>query len=660
MTQAIISYDNDSVIPNLIDIWIEIFKFVKTKDLIKLERVNKFFSDIIINCVLINREFDLECIYRKDLIKFIIKKYKVRRVRLSKSANDEIISLLSNSHSIKIEDSGILTDCIDTINDGSSKYLSKTKVLHLRDCNISDAFFKNLSEIRELSIAMNDIQPITNRCLINIPNYCKLEVLSLTCDNIDDEGIRLLTGLTDLTLQRSKVTGKGFKYLSSLKKLELNTCSSVQEKYFRYLTSLKTLKIKNCANIKAGFLRYLYNINILEYSNHDYNKSNEYNSYNVSILCQLWHNEIVNINNSNIKRLTYLTELSIANYGCDELLDKLYNLKSLCIYKCENVTERSFKNLSGLTTLDVSCCNNINDNAFQNLTNLIKLKIINCCEITDKGLENLSKIVILDISLCNKVKGRFFEFTPNIRQLTLSHCDVIEGYGFKYLSQIKEMDITLCDNINDEAFQHMPKLTWLGLEQCNKITDLALTNLCNLDFLDLTYMPNINGEGFRHLSSLSCLRLTGCNIKYKYISDVVANVPKIASKNLPKFRKLIFYYCDVVDDDDLIHLFDIPKLCLYYCPKITGKTFNYLKNVKVLKLVHCDNLIESQFKHLSHLSKLTLYHCYDIKEETAKHLSNIKRLTLCGCVKNHGIEHLSNINKLCIIECDKILRTYHN
>lgn len=612
-----------------IEIWVEIFKYIRTKQLIRLQRVNKLFEHIIKNCVLINNRLDLSTLYSKDLIISIINNYRLRYVLLPSTVNDDIIKCLFKVNSVEIDEGGLytdayfLTDADKNISDESGKYLSKTETLQISGYNVTENFFSHLSNIKELYLTDINIR--------HIPNYKTLTTLSLdSCHNIDDNSLKLLTALTDLKLFHSKITGESFRCMCNLKKLFLWHCSHIKEKNIKLLTSLVGLYIRNSSYMKGTFLRHLLNIEDLDYCN------------------PMWARQYIgdfNDSESNIKPLSHLNKLSISNWGNDSLMEKVYNLDKLELYNCLNITNVGLNNLCRLTSLNVYKCHNINHRSFYKLSKLTNLRLNLCEKINDKAFRNLSQLTRLTLIDCDNITDHALIKLHKLTELSLIRLDKIRGYFSKHIFNITSIEIDGCKEIEDHAFENFPNLTYLKLKSCDKLTDSLmkyLTVCANLKSLELEDIPDIDGKGFTYLSSLSSMSLTACKIKYKYLDD------------LPGLKKLKIMGCNYISDNDIIHLRNVTKLYIKSCNNITGKTFWYLKNLRSLKLLECKNIIQSECKYLSHLDRLCIDSCHDITYKTAQYLSKIKRLTICTLIKQDVLNMLSNLTTLSVIKCHEI------
>lgn len=59
--------------------------------------------------------------------------------------------------------------------------------------------------------------------------------------------------------------------------------------------------------------------------------------------------------------------------------------------RCGNITDRSFRSLVGVETLDVSYCANVTDSSLLCFSGIRSLDLSFCRKLTNKGLENLLK-----------------------------------------------------------------------------------------------------------------------------------------------------------------------------------------------------------------------------------------------------------------------------
>ena len=145
----------------VIDLLVNIAKYLSIKEIIKLECTNKYFRDIVINVLLLNREIRLDGIKDINKIKQIVQKYNINDIKLSYIDGD-IISFF--------------------------KYM---RILDLFYCDY-----------------------VTDNIIIH-PNFKFLKTLNLSyCKKITDEGVKCLANLHTLYLSDCyNITDDGVKYL---------------------------------------------------------------------------------------------------------------------------------------------------------------------------------------------------------------------------------------------------------------------------------------------------------------------------------------------------------------------------------------------------------------------------------------------------------------
>lgn len=237
------------------------------------------------------------------------------------------------------------------------------------------------------------------------------------------------------------------------------------------------------------------------------------------------------------------------------------------------------------------------------ITNLTSLNISHCCEITDVGLENLSNLIHLD-------------------SLNLSNCEKVTDIGLKNLSNLIQLDslnISKCEKITDIGLNYVSKyltnLKSLNIERCNKISDNSMGNLNNLSSLtklDIGNCDLIGNLGIMRISRFNLHNINQLNLSRCYgITDVGISS---LSNNLTNLNKLNISYCSQITDIGMkllsYHLHNLTELNIMCCKEISDVGMNHLSklpNLECLTFWCCDKITDTGISYLTNLKKLGDY-----------------------------------------------------
>ena len=265
-------------------------------------------------------------------------------------------------------------------------------------------------------------------------------------------------------------------------------------------------------------------------------------------------------------------------------IESLTNLHSLKIVSTgQNLEMNSIINLTSLTTLKISHCNNITDKEISYLPNLINLCIDHC-----KNIENLNYLMKLEkLSLCYSNQINDISKLTSLYKLSLEGSDSI--IHISKLSNLKYLKLKHCRNIG--SFNGLNKLIRLSLEYCDDISIRELTNLTKLIItnnnlgdicpliklkkLDINNCQNISN--INHLTNLIDLSITDCH----QINDI---------SNLLNLRKLLIYYATGINDNSIKHLINLERLQIALTDLITNESITHLTNLTKLEIENCENI----------------------------------------------------------------------
>lgn len=164
-----------------------------------------------------------------------------------------------------------------------------------------------------------------------------------------------------------------------------------------------------------------------------------------------------------------------------------------------------------LTELDLSRCT-ITDDALvhlKHLENLHTLKL-NCCTINGSGLEYLRGLGItsLDLSMCNNIEFKYLEQLEKLSCLFLGGPHVTDATLQSLPENLSALYLYACNNVTDQGLQYLPQsLTKLELYHCRRVTSDGLRYLSNLTELYLLSC-NMNSKGISpHLKKFPNLKI---------------------------------------------------------------------------------------------------------------------------------------------------------
>jgi len=337
------------------------------------------------------------------------------------------------------------------------------------------------------------------------------------------EHIAHLTGLKHLSLDRTDVTDKGFKYIGSLSSLEyLDLPYRVTDGGMAYLGELSSLKGLYLGELgsqvtDAG-LRYLAKLTTLEE-------------------LALWGERMGDGGLPHLRGLPRLKYLFLrgphfTDAGCVHLKD-ISSLRMLSYHEgVARITDAGLVHIADIPHLESLCLHGMKHITDEGIAYLAKMRSLKKLEIgssqvTDRGLGYLSQIKTLErLDLPQEQRGitdsglAYLGQLPNLRQLHISrihyndpkmNTEYYTDKGLEALARcagLEELSIGSI-GVTDAGMDHIAKLSKLKclLLGCDNVTDKGLAKLAGIKSLTTLYVSdaNITISGLAQLNSLSNL-----------------------------------------------------------------------------------------------------------------------------------------------------------
>ena len=223
-----------------------------------------------------------------------------------------------------------------------------------------------------------------------------------------------------------------------------------------------------------------------------------------------------NLNEKLIDKLTNLRELCICGQEIKSF-NHLTNLKKLRLsgfHEIDNISYDHISNLSQLEELEIKCIYALPN--FNHMTDLKVLSVGKDCRIDDGSIKNLTKLENLCIEYGDNYNIMSLNHLTNLKILCLDKYDfvhsdtapLIENECIKNLTQLEELYIEDARNITD--LNHMTNLKFLNIDNCDNIDDEGIKKLTQLDELHISSNKKITD--LNHLTNLKTLNIHGCNI----------------------------------------------------------------------------------------------------------------------------------------------------
>jgi len=200
--------------------------------------------------------------------------------------------------------------------------------------------------------------------------------------------------------------------------------------------------------------------------------------------------------NWKITKFNLLECNKIDDYG----IEKLENVKHLCL-KCSYLTtEKSIKKLKYLDELDLRYCKKITDDCVEMLGNLKKLNLRFIKKnihdnhiifvkrrrenITDKSIKKLGNLKKLNLCACDALTYESIVELKNVENLNLSFTEVNDRI-VKELKNVKKLNLRACDCITDKGIEGLRNVKKINLRGCYLVTDEGIKGLKNIKELNL-------------------------------------------------------------------------------------------------------------------------------------------------------------------------------
>ena len=223
-----------------------------------------------------------------------------------------------------------------------------------------------------------------------------------------------------------------------------------------------------------------------------------------------------NLNEKLIDKLTNLRELCICGQEIKSF-NHLTNLKKLRLsgfHEIDNISYDHISNLSQLEELEIKCIYALPN--FNHMTDLKVLSVGKDCRIDDGSIKNLTKLENLCIEYGDNYNIMSLNHLTNLKILCLDKYDfvhsdtapLIENECIKNLTRLEELYIEDARNITD--LNHMTNLKFLNIDNCDNIDDEGIKKLTQLDELHISSNKKITD--LNHLTNLKTLNIHSCNI----------------------------------------------------------------------------------------------------------------------------------------------------
>lgn len=279
--------------------------------------------------------------------------------------------------------------------------LEKLTYLYLDSCKYIPSLCSNISKLNLTTLGLSN-SDISDESCEYLSKMKSLTVLDLyECSKIEDEGLRDITELTNLTkldiglsgwVKKTKISEKGLTSLCNLKKLEeLNLHNrSITDTALSRISQIKAIKhldISYCGDITDKGIKYLLSLSL--------------NSLVIDG-CKFGENGLTFISlmkSLDVLRARQFSNLSDPALGC---LSKLPNLTSLDLSSCKTLSkcdQTVFSKFINLTSLDLGSSFMMSDSVLQSLVAIKKLRYLRISVSKDatngiKALEEEKKALL--------------------------------------------------------------------------------------------------------------------------------------------------------------------------------------------------------------------------------------------------------------------------
>lgn len=416
------------------------------------------------------------------------------------------------------------------------KYFLFLDIIHEQDFIVEfTPEFKSLAGLKNLEYLSIRLARLFDTSFRNLINLKHLSVCQCDFKGIDSQTFRFIPNLEVLKMREAKNHDHmDFSYLKHLKWLEIGGMKTFREDKFleTISNSLEVLYLSSLSNIDT-FIDALVKSSCRPSVMHVVgSKINHFDAKSLRDLTNLKH---LGITHSSLKTIN-LDYDSLSNlesidllFGCfQELnLSKTINLTELSLSYNHNINFHS-NFFSGLKHLEILRLRNINGNP-------------NDHPIVSTVFEGLDNLRILDLSfnLMKTIDPNVFSHTPKLERLDLS---------FNKLS-----------NLNTEMFQYLNNLKYLNLSK-NEIRSIKTPTFDHLEnieclCLNLNSIACLDLKIFKELKKLEFLFLNHNHF------DIVK--PTVFT-DLPQLKQVILDQIDLDNQEELKNYFKDSKVSFIF------------------------------------------------------------------------------------------------
>ncbi|MFT7537241.1 MAG: F-box/leucine-rich repeat protein 14 [Hyphomicrobiaceae bacterium] len=322
------------------------------------------------------------------------------------------------------------------------------------------------------------------------------------------EHLGAMSALRVLDLSSNKeYTGAGLASLTQLRELNLNRCDAIQDRHLQALHGLRdlaTLRLYGCHKIKdRGFndlFAKLPSLHTLELAFCWWHEGHELH----------WPEHLVHLDLHESKRLVDAAIIAIPNKQ---------GLRTLNLFQCLVLTDRSLEALRGLTeldSLDIGSIRALTDEGMAHVATLTGLTHLGLCDnanITGSGvrqLASLTKLEELNLWHCEALTDDGLvacASMPAMRRLVLSSCGKVGDAGLRHLlglRSLRQLHLDGCHGVTVKGVEQLESLLLreLTLKGCSGIDDAAvnvLAKMQSLRYLDLRDCANVTASALMQL-----------------------------------------------------------------------------------------------------------------------------------------------------------------
>jgi hypothetical protein len=271
---------------------------------------------------------------------------------------------------------------------------------------VQDEDLAIVSKLNTLDLSWN--AHLTNQCFGFVAHT--LRSLNLCCAaNITDEGVSLLTNLTDLNLAQNKhITNDCVSLLTKLRILNLESNPSISDEGISNLTGLTSLNLTDNHRITVSALNRMSMLQDLD----------------------LTRNYLVNLENATpatFPWITSLTSLNLQRAKRNIITDVQFqhlseSLLQLNLLGCNwgSYSNAGISVLTRLRSLNLSYNSVVSDVSLSCLVSLSSLNLSNNSSITDSSLMFLRNLTFLNLDRNNNITSASIKFLSKLDQLRLS------------------------------------------------------------------------------------------------------------------------------------------------------------------------------------------------------------------------------------------------